>query len=51
MALLEANKHFLQNKMKFYAYDSFKGLPKVEQDHQFDSRWDPGSLHTSKKIH
>ena len=46
---LEANKHFLQNKMKFYAYDSFKGLPKVEQDHQFDSRWDPGSLHTSKK--
>ena len=49
MALLEANKHFLQDKMKFYAYDSFKGLPGVEQDHQFDSRWNPGSLYTSKE--
>ena len=49
MALLEANKHFLQDKMKFYAYDSFKGLPVVEQDHQCDSKWDPGSLHTSRE--
>ena len=48
MALLEANKHFLQNKMKFFAYDSFQGLPKVDQDHQFGSKWDPGALSTSK---
>ena len=49
MALLEASKHFLQNKMKFYAYDSFQGLPKVEQDHQFGSKWDEGSLCTTKE--
>ena len=47
MALLEASKHFLENKIKFFAYDSFKGLPKVEQDHQFGSRWSEGSLSTS----
>lgn len=49
MALLEASKHFLQDDMQFYAYDSFKGLPKVDKDHEFGSRWDEGALTTSKE--
>lgn len=49
MALLEANKHFLQSEMRFYAYDSFEGLPSVEKDHQFGSKWNPGELSTSKE--
>ena len=48
MALLESSRHFLENKMRFFAYDSFKGLPKVEQDHEFGSRWNEGALTTSK---
>ena len=48
MALLESSRHFLENKMRFFAYDSFKGLPKVEQDHEFGSRWNQGALTTSK---
>ena len=47
MALLEASKHFLEKKIKFYAYDSFEGLPKVEEDHEFGSRSNPGALSTS----
>ena len=49
MAMLEASKHFLEKKINFYAYDSFQGLPKVEQDHEFGSRWDEGSLSTSSE--
>ena len=33
MTLLENSRDFLENEMRFYAYDSFKGLPKVETDH------------------
>ena len=49
MALLESSRHFLENKMRFFAYDSFKGLPKVETDHKFGSKWNEGSLFTSKE--
>ena len=49
MALLESSRHFLENEMRFFAYDSFKGLPKVETDHKFGSKWNEGSLFTSKE--
>ena len=46
MALLEASRHFLDNT-KFYAYDSFKGLPEASTQHGLQSRWKPGMLSTS----
>ena len=49
MALLESSKHFLEKNMQFFAYDSFKGLPKLEGDHEFGSRWNEGELTTSKE--
>ena len=47
MAMLEAERHFMSD-MKFYAYDSFEGLPDVPKDSEYDSRWLKGTLTTSE---
>jgi O-methyltransferase len=46
MAMLEASRHFLDD-MKFYAYDSFCGLPESDESHTLGSRWRKGALSTS----
>ena len=44
MALLEAKRHFL-DKMNFYAFDSFEGLPSGFSDHGVH-QWQGGALKT-----
>jgi len=46
MSMLEAARHLLDD-MKFYAYDSFEGLPDSNPEHGFGERWKAGSLATS----
>lgn len=46
MALTEARHQNLGNTMKFFAFDSFEGLPTVDAD-VHDPNWKPGALRTS----
>jgi hypothetical protein len=47
MALSEARRHNL-SKMKFFAFDSFEGLPPHAQDHNVEI-WQRGALATSEQ--
>lgn len=46
MALTEARRHNM-NDMKFFAFDSFEGLPPNDGSHGFSKRWVAGGLSTS----
>jgi len=48
MAMLEAKRHFL-DEMRFYAFDSFEGLPEGYTDHEV-KEWIPGALKTDDEI-
>ena len=49
MAMLEAKRHFL-NRMRYWAYDSFEGLPEIDNDEsEFGRRWEKGQLMTEER--
>jgi O-methyltransferase len=47
MAMQEAQRHFLVDT-RFYAYDSFRGLPPSDSSHGVNEKWSVGQLSTSK---
>ena len=48
MAMKEAHRHFLL-ETRFYAYDSFRGLPPSDSSHGVHDKWSVGQLSTSKE--
>ncbi len=46
MALTEARRHCME-KMRFFAYDSFEGLPDNDESHGIGKKWVRGNLSTS----
>ena len=49
MAMLESKRHFLED-MRFWAYDSFEGLPELDNEKsEFGRRWEKGQLKTDEE--